>query len=95
MPFARLVLPFVLILTPATAILGFLLLDTERRIETERSLAISEERIRAIADKVGDHSKAMTAMKWIGTDEGKSAILAKRQVYEATLPIITKEMLVS
>jgi len=46
--------PFVLTLTPATAILGFLLRDAERRTEIERSLAISEERLRAIANALPD-----------------------------------------
>ena len=51
---ADVALPFVLTLTPATAILGLLVLDIERRNDTERSLSISQERLRAITDALPD-----------------------------------------
>ena len=54
---SNLAAPYILVFTPATAILGWLLADTERRLQTEndlraasRALEQSEERFRTVVD---------------------------------------------
>lgn len=46
--FGRLALPYLLVLTPATALLGLLLQDLDRQAETRRALVSSEAHMRAI-----------------------------------------------
>ncbi|AWI79623.1 histidine kinase [Parazoarcus communis] len=52
--FEALALPYLLVLAPATALLGMLLQDLDNRIQTERALAGSEARLRAIAHAMPD-----------------------------------------
>lgn len=52
--FGELALPYVLTMGTATALLGTLLLDIERRQATERALAQSEASLRAIAGAIPD-----------------------------------------
>ncbi len=52
--FEALALPYLLVLAPATALLGMLLQDLENRIQTERALAGSEARLRAITHAMPD-----------------------------------------
>lgn len=52
--FGELALPYVLALAPATALLGTLLLDIERRQSTDHALAQSEASLRAIAGAIPD-----------------------------------------
>src|SRR3546814_4118670 len=47
-----LALPYLLILSSATALLGILLLDIENRHNTEKALLLSEERYRAAYDSI-------------------------------------------
>ncbi|MDD2872181.1 MAG: EAL domain-containing protein [Azoarcus sp.] len=46
--------PYLLVLAPATALLGMLLQDLDKRIQTERALAASEARLRAITHALPD-----------------------------------------
>ncbi|MBP6095061.1 MAG: EAL domain-containing protein [Methyloversatilis sp.] len=50
----ELALTYVLTLAPATALLGLLLQDLERRTETERALVTSEARMHAITEAIPD-----------------------------------------
>ena len=50
----ELALPYMLTLAPATALLGMLLQDLERRTETERALVTSEARMHAITEAIPD-----------------------------------------
>jgi PAS domain S-box-containing protein len=68
-----LALPYLLILSSATALLGVLLLDTENRHNTEKALLLSEERYRAAYDSV--------PIAMVETDE-KGTILAFNRVAE-------------
>ena len=54
-------LPMVLTFTPATALLGWLLLSTEHQLQTDRSLAASEARFRDVAEISGDWIWEMNA----------------------------------
>ncbi len=51
---ASIALPMVLTFTPATALLGMLLLSVEREVKTARSLVESEARFRDVAEIAGD-----------------------------------------
>jgi PAS domain S-box-containing protein len=51
---ANVALPLILTFTPATALLGMLLLSIERQLETDRSLVESETRFRDVAEVAGD-----------------------------------------
>ncbi|EGK71513.1 Sensory box protein/GGDEF domain protein [Methyloversatilis universalis FAM5] len=50
----ELALPYLLTLAPATALLGMLLLDLERRRATDEALVASEARMRAITEAIPD-----------------------------------------